>query len=141
MKPHHSLLVLASCASLLFASCESSQSNMTVRDSAGNYITTSDFRAMNRVEFFRSMDAGLADFDEQLAELRARANTLGGDTLHEFADCEDHLMEMRTDFVNQLAVAENALDDDWPEERGETVDSYEDLRGALSEAFEDVLDS
>lgn len=140
MKNRTTLLSLACGSALLFASCKSSPENMTVRDGAGNYVTTSDFRAMDRVEFFRSMNAGLVDFDEQVTELRQRANELGGDTLSEFADCETSLTEKRTEFVNQLAIAENALDGDWPDERSETVDCYEDLREALSDAYDDVLE-
>lgn len=130
------------CGSTLFifAGCKSSPENMTIRDSAGNYITTSDFREMDRSEFFRSMNAGLDDYDQQLKKLRLRANELGGDTLSEFADCEEKLTKKRNAFVNQLAIAQNALDDEWPEERGDTVDCYEDLREALTDAYDEVLD-
>ncbi len=140
MEYRSTLLSLTCGCALFLTACESSPKNLTIRDSAGNYVTTSDFRAMDRAEFFRSMNAGLEDYDNQLAELRVRSNELGGDTLAEFADCEESLTKKRTDFVNQMAIARNALDDDWPEERSETVDCYEELREALSETYDDVLD-
>ena len=122
------------------AGCGSPRQNMTLRDAQGDYITTSDYRAMARTEFFDAMDAGLDDFDARMEQLRKRANQLGGETLEEFAECEDDLAEERRDFENQLTIAENALDKDWPDQREETVDAYVELREALEEAYEDVLE-
>jgi len=127
-------------STLVFASCTSSPDEITMQDAQGNYITTSDFHSMARYEFFDAMEAGLRDFDNQVAELRSRANSLGGEALGEFADCEDELMEKRTDFESQMVIAQNALDEDWADERSETVEAYVDLREALSEAYEEVLD-
>lgn len=95
---------------------------------------------MDRVEFFKSMDAGVKDFDAQVINLRKRANELGGDSLGEFADSEGKLVEERTAFANQVLIAKNSLDEDWPDEREKTVKSYESLREGLSEAYDDVLD-
>src|SRR5688572_21919402 len=94
--------VLAVCA---LSACKSDPPRVTLRDSQGNFVTTADFEAMERDEFIEAIDAGLADFDSQLGELRTRANELGGDSLKEFAGCETELQEQRTTVVNQLAIA------------------------------------
>ncbi|MEZ6015496.1 MAG: hypothetical protein R3F49_10305 [Planctomycetota bacterium] len=122
-------------------SCHSPQPQVTLRDSQGNYATTADFHSMQRADFVSAIEAGIADYDGQLRELRTRANTLGGDALKEFADCERKLQVKRKDVVNQLAIAQNSLDDMWPEERKETVEAYTKLRDAFTEAQNDVLDA
>ncbi|HPF14554.1 MAG: hypothetical protein H6827_07795 [Planctomycetes bacterium] len=140
MKPFDFLLAMACGCAFFLTGCNSTPTNTTIRDGTGNYVTTSDFRAMDRVEFFKSMDAGVKDFDAQVINLRKRANELGGDSLGEFADSEGKLVEERTAFANQVLIAKNSLDEDWPDEREKTVKSYESLREGLSEAYDDVLD-
>lgn len=130
------------CA-LILTACASSEEEADVlgQDSRGNYITTSNYRAFERTEFMQAMGEGLEDFDRRLGDLRARANELGGETLQEFARCEDDLSTLRTEFENQLTIAATAMESDWPDEREETVDAYVDLRDALADAFESVLDT
>ena len=70
-----------------------------------------------------------------------RANELGGEHLSDFAECETDLRDSRTQFESQLAIAENSMAGDWPEERSQTVKAYQELREDLHEAFEDVLDA
>jgi len=130
-------LILVAC---VVSACKSEPTPVTLRDSQGNFVTTADYESMDRAEFIRSIEAGLADFDQQLGELRTRANELGGESLKEFAECEGDLRDERTAVVNQLTIARNALDDKWPEERSETVDVYMDLREDLADAQKDVLD-
>lgn len=136
MKNRLMLLVLP----LAFA-CKGPDSNVTVRDEQGNYVTTSDFRSMDRAGFLHAMSAGLADFDQQLDDLRERANTLGGDALQTFAKRSETLQEKREHFVNQIARAEAALEKNWPDRREETLEAYHDLREELDEAYEDTLDT
>jgi hypothetical protein len=130
-------LLLAAC---VLSACKSDPPQVTMRDAQGNFVTTADYEAMDRKEFIQSIEAGLTDFDQQLGELRTRANELGGESLKEFADCEGDLQEDRTTVVNQLTIARNALDDKWPKERSETVEAYMELRDNLAEAQKDVLD-
>jgi hypothetical protein len=130
-------LLVAAC---VLSACKSDPPQVTMRDAQGNFVTTADYEAMDRKEFIQSIEAGLTDFDQQLGELRTRANELGGDSLKEFADCEGDLQEGRTTVVNQLTIARNALDDKWPKERSETVEAYMELRDNLAEAQKDVLD-
>lgn len=125
---------------LLTAACSSTEPNVTIQDAQGNYITTSDYEAMQRTEFIDAMNMGLQDFDKRMTDLRSRANELGGEHLSEFAECEEELREARTSFESQLSIAENAMANDWPEERSETVRAYADLREDLDEAFEEVLE-
>jgi hypothetical protein len=130
-------LILVACA---VSACKSDPPPVTMRDAQGNFVTTADYESMDRAEFIRSIEAGLADFDKQLGDLRTRANELGGDSLKEFAEHEGDLRDERTTVVNQLTIARNALDDKWPEERAETVDAYMDLREDLADAQKEVLD-
>lgn len=139
MKKHLSLILTLSTA-LSVAACGSPRENMTIRDSQGRYITTSEFRSMNRAEFFDAMEAGLEDFEQRVSELRERSNELGGDTLAEFADHEEDLTEARVGFENQLEIAESALAEDWPDERSNTVECYYEMREDLEDAYEDVLE-
>jgi len=131
------ILLIAACA---LSACQSTQPRVTLRDSQGNFVTTADFEAMEREEFITSIEAGLTDVDQQLDELRTRANELGGDSLKEFAECEQEVRSERTNVVNQLAIARNALNDKWPAERSDTVDAYMELREELADAQKNVLD-
>lgn len=135
------LRTLSLASALALAACASTEPNVTLRDAQGNYVTTADYEAMQRTDFMASMHAGLDDFDAQLHDLRGRANELGGDALKQFADCEESLREDRTEFVNQLEIAKNSLDGDWPDERSRTVDQYVDLREHLDSAMKEVLES
>jgi hypothetical protein len=130
-------LLLIACA---LSACKNDPQPVTLRDSQGNFVTTADYEAMDREQFIAAIDAGLADVDKQMGELRTRANELGGDSLKQFAECETALREDRTEVVNQLTIARNALDDKWAKERAATVETYMDLRENLAEAQKDVLD-
>jgi len=126
---------------LVLSACKSPQQQVTLQDPQGNYVTTADFHAMQRTDFVAAIKAGVADYDGQMKALRTRANELGGDSLREFADCESKLLKRRTDVVNQLSIAENALESAWPKERAKTVDTYMELREEFTEAQKDVLDA
>ena len=123
------------------AACTSTDSSVTTRDAAGNYVTTSDYESMHRDEFFTAMQAGLADFDQRMNALRQRANDLGGESLGEFAQWSEELDARRVDVVNALDKARAALDADWPKRRSEAVKAYTNLRDALGEAYDDVLET
>lgn len=125
---------------LTLTACSSTPRQVTLRDGDGNYVTTADYEAMDRTDFVSAINAGLADFDEQISDLRQRANKLGGSSLKEFADCEVELREKRTDVINQLTIAESSLNADYPSERSSTVEAYAELREELTEAQKDVLD-
>lgn len=120
--------------------CTSTDSSVTTRDAAGNYVTTAEYEAMHRNEFFTAMQAGLDDFDQRFEALRERANDLGGSALGEFAEWTERLERQRADVRNALDKAEAALDDDWPKRRSEAVEAYEKLRNSLDEAYDEVLD-
>lgn len=124
----------------VLSACKSSPTRVTLRDSQGNFVTTADYEAMDRAEFVKAIEAGLADYDAQMVELRKRANELGGDALSNFAERETDLRAERTTVVNQLTIAQNALNDQWPSERAETVEAYTELREELADAQKDVLD-
>ena len=124
----------------LAASCSSPRTNVTKQDAQGNYITTSEFNSMEREDFRESMRAGLADFDQRMAQLRKRANELGGDHLSEFADWSTTLEEKRTSFNNELEQTKAVLANDWPDQRAATLECYYDLRECLDEAYNEVLE-
>jgi len=128
--------VLAGLA--LLAGCSSTEP--TAQDRYGHYATTSDYRSMDRVQLTAAMDAGLADVDKRREQLEARAETLGQDAIDELHDREAKLSKLRTEFVNELAKLRAALDKDWKDRRDDTVDSFEDLRDGLDNAYEEVLD-
>jgi hypothetical protein len=125
---------------ILAAACSSPRTNVTEKDSHGNYVTTSDYQSMDRTEFEASIKAGLKDFDRNLVDLRTRANELGGDALKEFSDWADKLAAKRTTVVSELERGDATLADDWPDQRQRTLDAYDSLREDLDEAFEDVLE-
>ena len=128
--------VLAGLA--LLAGCSST--DPTSQDRYGHYATTSDYRSMDRVQVTAAMDAGLADVDKRREQLEARAQTLGQDAIDELHDHEAKLSKLRTEFVNELTKLRAALDADWKSRRDDTVDSFEDLRKSLDNAYEEVLD-
>lgn len=132
--------ILLSTALVLAAACSSPRSHVSEQDAYGNYVTTSDYHAMDRTSFMSAMQAGLADFERRMDELRERANELGGDALKEFSDYADELAQKKTTFENELQRSEATLVDDWPDQRERTLDAYYDLRDNLSEAYEDVFD-
>lgn len=134
-------LILPISLIALTAACASDRQPVVQQDGMGNYITSSEYEAMERTEFMQSMRDGLDDFDQQVESLRSRANDLGGESLSEFADCHETLSEKRREFENQLGIAKNALAENWPDERQETVDAYYGLRESLEEAYEEVLDT
>ncbi len=123
------------------AACSSPRTDVTEQDRHGNYVTTSDYQAMERAEFQTAMRAGLADFDSRVTQLRQRANELGGESLEEFSEWAEELKEKRVDFVNHLNQTEAALVGAWPDQREDTLESYNDLRDCLDEAYEEVLET
>jgi len=123
------------------AACENTRSQVTQKDAQGNYITTSEYQSQDRAKFETAMREGLADFDQRVDQLRKRANELGGDSLSEFAECSDELQEKRVTFVNELERTKAVLADDWPSQREATLEAFYDMREALADAFDDVLDS
>jgi DNA anti-recombination protein RmuC len=129
---------LALAALALLAGCSSTEP--TAQDRYGHYATTSDYRSMDRVQLTAAMDAGLADVDKRREQLEARAETLGQDAIDELHDHEAKLSKLRTEFVNELTKLRAALDADWKDRREDTVDSFEDLRKSLDNAYEEVLD-
>jgi TolA-binding protein len=133
-------LILITSLLALSTACSSPRSNVTEQDAYGNYVTTSDYQSMERTEFQVAMKAGLKDFDARLADLRGRANELGGDSLKEFSDQAEKLDELRTDFVNELEKADASLEDDWAEQREHTVEAYDKLRKGLDHAYDEVLE-
>ena len=133
---NRSLFALAALA--LLAGCSSTEP--TSQDRYGHYATTSDYRSMDRVQLTAAMDAGLADVDKRREQLEARAQTLGQDAIDELHDQEAKLSKLRTEFVNEIAKLRASLDADWKDRRDDTVDAFEDLRDALDNAYEEVLD-
>jgi hypothetical protein len=130
--------LLAASAILLPIGCGSTEP--TARDAWGNYATTSRYRSMNRVDLTAALEAGLADADQRRAELESRARTLGQDAIEELHEQLDDVVQLRTEFVNELARLRASLDDDYPERREDALEAYEDFREALDEAYEEVFE-
>lgn len=122
------------------AACSSPRTNVTEQDAYGNYVTTSNYQSMDRAEFESAMRAGLENYDQLIADLRLRANELGGDALKEFSDWQEKLDGKRTTFVSELEKGHATLADDWGDQRQRTLDSYNDLRDCLDTAYEEVLE-
>jgi type IV pilus biogenesis protein CpaD/CtpE len=131
-------ILLAAAAAALLAACTSQEP--TARDAEGHYATTSDYSEMNRTELVSAMDAGLVDVDRRRLELEQRAEVLGQDAIDELHDREAELAEARTKFVNELARLRASLDADWKARGEDTVEAFEDLRGELDNAYEEVLE-
>ena len=129
---------LALAALALLAGCSSTEP--TAQDRYGHYATTSDYRSMDRAQLTAAMEAGLLDVDKRREQLEARAETLGQDAIDELHDHEADLSKLRTEFVNDLTKLRAALDADWKDRRDDTVDSFEELRDSLDEAYDEVLD-
>jgi len=139
MKPSttRSLALLAGLSAL--GACHSSPP-LTAQDRMGHYASTSDYRSMDRVQLTAAMDAGLLDVDRRKAELETMAQSLGSDVIEELHDREPKLIELRTDFVNELARLRAALDANWKDRRDDVVDAFTDLRKCLDKTYEEVLE-
>lgn len=126
-------LVTAAC-------CSDSRSRTTDRDSDGHYATTSQYRSMERKPFLASMNAALLDHDRSVKELERRAKELGTAKVETMSEHTPTLAEKREVLVNKMMAVENSLDADYEDRREEAYEAYLELREALDEATDDVLD-
>jgi len=125
---------------LLGAGCTSDAERIRHVDVHGSYPTTADYNAMHRADFANAMNKGLIDFDQRLAMLSSQATALGPDALEEYHDALDGLLEQRRLFVAEIERHRAMLDVEWAERREEVAEMYIELREALDEVFEDVID-
>jgi broad specificity phosphatase PhoE len=133
-------LLAATTLSVLAGGCHSDSAALARRYMSGNFASTSDYDAMGRAKFTAAIKSGIRDFDEQLQSMEREAEALGPDAREEFYGDLEQLRDQRAEFAAEFERLSSMLDEDWRDHKETVAEMYMDLREALDDTFDEVVE-